>query len=304
MASGRKPATKKGSPRSRGATRKQRIASRKGPAAKRRPAVKRRPASKEDEGANQGAAGSGKGRVPGWSKILTRLVWSGVLIFLTAITTVAFFQGIAAERGPNFWSTAPVYFFGLGLGLLPIFIWAFREGLLYLYVFGHEVTHVIFIYICGGRVYGDIRVSVRGGHVVTNKSNWLISLSPYFIPFYTVVIGTGFFVARLFVDLSTVYTINSLSFQPLYFFYALIGFTWTMHIYYTLTILLKDQPDLRMHGTIPSLLVIYLVNSIVVIAFVTLASKELSFYGFVSTWLGHARNAIGLVLVPIAGLIW
>ncbi len=47
---------------------------------------------------------------------------------------------------------------------------------LYFYVLGHELTHVIFVYLCLGRVSG-FRVGLDGGHIVTNKSNILIALS-------------------------------------------------------------------------------------------------------------------------------
>ncbi|MGY8686289.1 MAG: hypothetical protein ACKVHP_00910 [Verrucomicrobiales bacterium] len=232
--------------------------------------------------------------------VVTRVLVTVLLIGLVIVTMETFFESIAAVRGVGFWKTAPVYFFGIGMGVL----WGFREGLLYLYVFGHEFTHVIFIYLCGGKVYGDIRVSTQGGHVVTNKTNWLISLSPYFVPFYTVIAASGFLLARPFVDLNNTLTLMGLDFQPIYFLYGLIGFTWALHIFYTVTMLAKDQPDLHMNGNILSLLVIYLVNSIIVMSFVAFASSSFTLRGFITAWFTNAHEAINVVLIRVAGLIW
>lgn len=243
-------------------------------------------------------------RAQGWVPGLLRSVVTLVLVFLAFITTTTFFEGISAVEGRGFWFTAPVYFFIIGAALWFVFRWGFPDGLLYFYVFGHELTHVVFIYLCGGKVYGDIRVSIRGGHVVTNKTNWLISLSPYFVPFYTVIVALGFLFARLFMDLGNTYYIGWQSVQPLYLFYALIGFTWTMHIFFTLTMILRDQPDLHMNGTILSLLSIYLVNSVIVMAFVASASEILTLRDFVELWSANARNAVNLILIRVAVLVW
>lgn len=276
-------------------------AKKKAPARKRASAKKATPAKKKR---------AAKRRKPTedaswtWWGLLARATVTLVLIGLAALTTVTFFQSISAVKGLAFLTTAPVFFFVLGMLVMPLLVWGFPDLFLYLYVFGHELTHVIFIYLCGGKVFGDIRVSVTGGHVVTNKSNWLISLSPYFVPFYTVIVGTGFLIARFLVDLTATIQLGALSFQPLYLFYALIGFTWSLHIFYTMTMLMKDQPDLHMNGTLISLLVIYLVNSIVVISFVTFASETLTLGGYVVDWYTNVSTTLTRSLVWIAGLIW
>jgi hypothetical protein len=240
---------------------------------------------------------------PYW-QLVARAAFILLLTLLAGITTLTFLQSISAVKGLSFLTTEPVFFFGMGMVVLPLLVWGFSDQLLYLYVFGHELTHVIFIYLCGGKVFGDIRVSVTGGHVVTNKSNLLISLSPYFVPFYTVLIGTGFLVARLLVDLNATIQLGPLAFKPIYLFYAMIGFSWTMHIYYTLTMLLKDQPDLHMNGTLMSLLVIYLANSIVVTAFVILASSSVTLRSFLTDWSTNLITLWNATLFRIAALVW
>ena len=62
---------------------------------------------------------------------------------------------------------------------------------LWLYVFGHELTHVIWTWAFGGRVK-RFRASSRGGHVIVTKVNFLITLAPYFFPLYAVLVGLAF----------------------------------------------------------------------------------------------------------------
>lgn len=228
-----------------------------------------------------------------------------VLSLVAAVTTGAFLRELArVNTGPDLWTAAPVFFFLLGVALLGVFRFGFPERSLYLYVFGHELTHVIFIFLCGGKVFGDIRVSAKGGHVVTNKSNWLISLSPYFVPFYTVLVIIVFALASPLVDLSHQYRIGVFDLQPLYILYTLVGFTWTLHICYTVSMVTRDQPDLETNGKVLSLLVIYLVNSGVVMALLAAASGTLSFRGYLNAWVDVAQHWLNLFLVRIAALIW
>jgi len=52
------------------------------------------------------------------------------------------------------------------------------------YIFGHELTHVLWVWLFGGRVEG-FKAAARGGEVKTTRSNFLIFLSPYFFPLYS-----------------------------------------------------------------------------------------------------------------------
>lgn len=128
-----------------------------------------------------------------------------------------------------------------------------RARLLYIYVLGHELTHVFFIWLFGGHIAG-FSCQTHGGYVLTNKSNLLIALSPYFIPFWCTLIVIYFGCWQLLVKLHLVGPI------PAHFFllYACVGFFWTFHFLWTLWMLPCDQPDLRENGIFLSLVVIYL----------------------------------------------
>ena len=58
---------------------------------------------------------------------------------------------------------------------------------MWVYVFGHELTHVVWTWIYGGQVK-RFKAASHGGHVVTTKSNFVIALAPYFFPLYAVLL--------------------------------------------------------------------------------------------------------------------
>ncbi len=117
------------------------------------------------------------------------------------------------------------------------------------YVLGHELTHAIWGLIMGAKV-SRLKVSERGGSVTLTKSNILITLAPYFFPFYTVVTLIVYLVAGAWLDMTT--------YQP--FWYAIFGLTWSFHLTFTLSMLSLRQPDILEHGRLFSYTLIYCIN--------------------------------------------
>ena len=74
---------------------------------------------------------------------------------------------------------------------------------------------------------------------MTNKSNILIALSPYFIPFWSAVLISLHSFVSLWWDIPAGGLILT----------GLLGFTWTFHIIWTVWMIPKDQPDLKENGT-------------------------------------------------------
>ncbi|MFH1753297.1 MAG: M50 family metallopeptidase, partial [Candidatus Omnitrophota bacterium] len=68
----------------------------------------------------------------------------------------------------------------------------------YIYVFGHEMMHAVATFLCGGRV-NSFRASKEGGAVETTKTNAFITLSPYFVPTYTLLFSILYIVLPLFI---------------------------------------------------------------------------------------------------------
>lgn len=122
------------------------------------------------------------------------------------------------------------------------------------YVLGHELTHALWGLFFGARP-SDVRVTASGGSVRLTKSNLLITLAPYFFPFYTFVV--------IILALVTFAFVRPLPFLPLWMF--LIGFTWAFHALFTLETLTHRQPDVKLYGRVFSWTFIYLVNLVIVL---------------------------------------
>ncbi len=119
------------------------------------------------------------------------------------------------------------------------------------YVLGHELTHAVWALLMGARV-SRLRVSARGGSVNVSKSNWIITLAPYFFPFYTMLVIAAAFILGFFYDL-----------QPYErFILAAIGFTYAFHVTFTIAMLTIRQPDIQEHGRLFSYTVILLLNTL------------------------------------------
>jgi len=129
------------------------------------------------------------------------------------------------------------------------------------YVLGHELTHALWAFCMGGW-FSNLRVSNEGGSVDVTRSNFLIMLAPYFVPFYTMLALAAFAITSLFID-TTAWTHPAL---------AVIGFTWTFHICLTFLALLHDQSDISENGFLFSYVVIFLANlSLIMVAVIAVS---------------------------------
>ncbi|MBU1087290.1 MAG: hypothetical protein KKD05_07215 [Candidatus Omnitrophica bacterium] len=140
-------------------------------------------------------------------------------------------------------------YFLSGIGL---YILLYFSGLKmsFLYVLGHESTHALLALLCGGKVKA-FKVSAQGGSVAATKSNVLISLGPYCLPIYTILIIAGFFCATIFYPYINDY---------LQILILLIGCSIAFHFLMTVHSLRVEQPDITENGYLFSLTLIYLIN--------------------------------------------
>ena len=193
-------------------------------------------------------------------------------IFLLPVAVVwtqsffTIFSRIAVSHA--FWATEEFWFFALGSVLWTIAFFGLPRPLL-MYVFGHELTHALWVWMMGGRV-SQFSVSREGGHIVTDKSNVWIALSPYFFPLYSILVIAAYGGASLFWDVAPYHR----------WLYAFIGATWAFHISFTLWMIPKGQTDLSHHGTFFSLIVIYLMNLLVLTILLIVASPHATLRGF------------------------
>ena len=122
-----------------------------------------------------------------------------------------------------------------------------------IYVLGHELTHAIWAILMGKKV-SKIKISKKGGYVEISKSNFWISLSPYFFPFYTFVL--------ILISLFIYFFNNNYFYNNI--FYFLVGFTWFFHILFTIDALKIKQTDITAHGRFFSYFVILFMNILLI----------------------------------------
>lgn len=213
---------------------------------------------------------------------LLRWLIALALLPLCFVATMALFNVTDAEAGvtQNYWidliRTPHFLYFSIGMFLMGgwFFTNLLERMFLYFYVLGHELTHVIFVYLCGGKVSG-MHVTADGGYIMTNKSNVIIALSPYFIPFWSVVALLASTLLALFIKIP--YHTEGL--------YCLIGATWAFHLLWTFWMIQRDQPDLQENGFFFSIVIIYLANVVVLSVLLCLAPGNLTWHHWVNQFL-------------------
>src|SRR3989440_1233899 len=197
-----------------------------------------------------------------WVKFVVAIFLLPVCAILTQTFFTVFTRATIAHRlwaGPEFW------FFSLGALLWLIAFFGLPRPMV-VYVFGHELTHALWVLLMGGRV-SRFRVGREGGHIVTDRNNFWIALAPYFFPLYSLIVIAGYGVLGLFFDV-----------QPYgRLLYALIGVTWAFHFTFTCWMIPKKQTDLTDHGTFFSLVMIYLMNLALLSVMLVLASSQITF---------------------------
>lgn len=227
--------------------------------------------------------------------IPTRWLNNIIAVFMLPVAwvlTQAFFTCFRhAAFQHAFWATEEFWFFGLGVVLWCLAflgsIWVFGEPRpLRLYVFGHELTHAIWAKAMGGKIFG-FNASRDGGYVLTDKANFWVALTPYFHPLYSIFVVAAYGMTSVFYDLS--------GYTPVLF--GLLGLTWAFHFSFTLWMIPKGQTDLTTHGTFFSLVVIYLMNLVSLIALLIFAAPEISFIGFGRELLRHGIEMAEFILM-------
>lgn len=206
------------------------------------------PASWEDEPSIEPIAGR--------ARALRLLIAWLLLLPLSVVMVYALLlhlYGHAAEAvsKPDFWLSEPVWFSLLGTGTFVALAISriATPVLVYIYVLGHELTHAMAALISMGRVQA-MRIDLQGGYVETDADNLFIALSPYFVPLW------------LCCWLLGLWSANALWPFPEWsaWFYAGLGFWWSFHLYWTVWVIPREQPDMLENGLLFSLLLVFILN--------------------------------------------
>ncbi len=146
---------------------------------------------------------------------------------------------------------------------------------MWVYVFGHELTHALWTWAMGGRVT-RFKASSDGGHVIVSKNNFLIALAPYFFPLYAVL------VVAVFVGGELLWAWHKYA----VWFHLLLGAAYAFHITLTWHILKGNQSDIADQGYLFSAVVIFLGNISVLLLGVPLLTGHVEVPTAFAWWAG------------------
>ncbi len=189
------------------------------------------------------------------------------------------------------------WFWALGGGLvLWTAVYLLLPRPLWVYVLGHELTHALAVFLHGGRV-SQFKVTAQGGHIVSDRSNWIIALAPYFVPLYTALWIAVWWSVDFYHPLAR--------YAPL--LYTGIGITWGFHLTFTASMIRDGQSDLHGQGVFFSLVVIGLINLLLIEAGLAAVMEQATFADLGHfLWLRsvHCYAFAGHGIAAAAGWTW
>ncbi len=151
---------------------------------------------------------------------------------------------------------------------------------MWLYVLGHEFTHALAAMMAGGKI-SSFQVSAKGGHVVTDRVNWWITLSPYFVPLYALVW------MALWLSVDFWYPLKA--WQPILYFG--LGIFWCFHLTFTASMFHLGQTDITTQGILFSAVVILLINLVFFLLLFSLLAHNISFVGTGHLFLHRVKQS-------------
>lgn len=152
---------------------------------------------------------------------------------------------------------------------------------MWIYVFGHELTHVLWVWLFGGSVK-KFKVTANGGHVIVDKTNFIIALSPYFVPLYAIIVVAAFVAGHLIWNWKDFFV----------WFHLLIGAAYAFHVTLNAHVLKTQQSDITSQGYLFSAVVIFLGNVLVLLVGLPLLTAKVDLLTMFGWWFENT----GLVI--------
>ena len=203
--------------------------------------------------------------MPKWCKTLLAIL----LLPLCAGAASALWKVLRASGGAD--TTWVPFLAGAGCWVT---IYLFLPKPMWVYVVGHELTHVLWTWLLGGKVK-KFKASASGGHVVVSKSNFAIALAPYFFPFYAVLVVLVFLVGHWVWNWR----------HYVAWFHLFLGAAYAFHVTLNWHILKHSQTDISDQGYLFSGVVIFLGNVAVLLVGIPLLVSRIGVLTALGWWL-------------------
>ncbi|MBL7076658.1 MAG: M50 family metallopeptidase [Kiritimatiellae bacterium] len=177
---------------------------------------------------------------------IARFLAGLLLIPVCAAASMALY-GILREIQPG--TVPPDAWWLVGGFVFWLFIYVALPRPVRTYILAHELTHALWGWMMGARV-SNLKVAEDKGSVTLSKTNFLITLAPYFFPLYTMLTLCLFGVLGLFYAVDRYHL----------WWMGMVGFTWGFHFTFTVSTLMQHQSDIRSCGYLFSYTFIYGLN--------------------------------------------
>ena len=208
----------------------------------------------------------------------------GVFLIPVCITTSQILLAIASVPHSNTTSIISSHMLSLiGGYILWLIIYFSLPPPVRTYVLAHELTHALWGILMGAHV-STLAVGKTRGSVTLSKTNFIITLAPYFFPLYTVIVVAMYYLTSIFYNMSK-YDLLWLS---------LIGFTWGFHFTFTICSLSQQQTDIQAYGRLFSYTIIYILNLLGIALWIVLVSSPTlqDFIGLIRYYFTQMWNIV------------
>ncbi len=197
-------------------------------------------------------------------RILFKNIIGLLLLPITVVCTASFVSVLITVR----WHIYPNHLLIIGF-IVYLILHFLNKKKSFSYVLGHEISHAVTSIFFGGKLL-SIFVSHKNGSVSTTKDNFVISLIPYCVPFYALLLSVFYYGLSIFI--------NTRSFFP--FFLFLLGFSLSHHLMLTIHYIKLGQNDISSHGRLFSFSIILLSNVFIIAFILGLFIQQLPFISF------------------------
>ena len=217
---------------------------------------------------------------------MRKVIYGVVAVLLVPAVSAFFYTIVVLIFGSGDLLQRMIYFFFGTISYLVFFL-AFKKPIT-TYVFGHELTHVLWVLLFRGKI-DSMKISKKGGYIRANRKNFLILLAPYFFPLYTLLTILAYIIVSYFHNIDRYFPIVAFA----------VGFTWSFHILLNALAISRTQDDFQHTGGFFSLVIVILLNIFILGLLTTFISGTVTLH---DNFAALKENIPAAYLVVIRGI--